>query len=459
MRKSRKNHTDLPSASVLFSSTTTAIICFGTENMKGHHLTTTITATLQRSRDTIVIIVAGGIVLALSFGVRSVFGGVIEPLSNELFNGRIEIFSLSLAIQNLVWGVAQPAFGLLADKFGDRRALWLGFLCYSLGMGVCIISTTPFLQHLGAGLLVGMGLSGTAFGVVLAVVGRAAPIEKRTFYLGVASAIGSTGQVVIPLLTSWLIERFEWQTTLLVVTCMLAPMVFCIPLLNASTGRTGGDTHDHEENINLAQTVRQAFGHHSYVMLGAGFFVCGFHLAFVTAHFPNYVQHFCISSASPAELRALGLQALAVAGLTNIVGTLLAARLGTIFPKPYVLASIYALRSLLIIVFISLPVTPTSVMIFALFMGILWLSTVPLTSSLVLVMFGPRTVGTLYGFVFFSHQLGSFAGVWLGGYFFDKFAHYNHIWYLGIALGVASAVAHLLVRERPAPSFRGLAYS
>lgn len=420
-------------------------------------MTASTTTAFQSGRDTIVIMIAGGIVLALSFGVRSVFGGVIEPLSNELFDGRIQIFSLSLAIQNLVWGLAQPVFGVIADKFGDRRALWLGFLCYVLGMGMCIIGTSPFSQHVGAGLLVGMGLSGTAFGVVLAVVGRSAPAEKRTIFLGIASALGSTGQVIVPLLTSWLIERFDWQTTLFVITCMLAPMAVCIPLLRSRTSQSNEIAA--RENLDLARTVRHAFGHSSYVMLGAGFFVCGFHLAFVTAHLPNYVQHFCISSASAAELRALGLQALALAGLTNIVGTLLAARLGTQFPKPYVLASIYALRSLLIIVFISLPVTPASVMIFALLMGILWLSTVPLTSSLVSIMFGPRAMGTLYGFVFFSHQLGSFAGVWLGGYFFDKFGHYDHIWYLGIALGVASAIAHLLVQERAAPSYKGLAYS
>ena len=194
-------------------------------------------------------------------------------------------------------------------------------------------------------------------------------------------------------------------------------------------------------------------GHSSYVMLGAGFFVCGFHLAFVTAHLPNYVQHFCIATgASPAELRALGLQALALAGLANIFGTLWAARLGTRFPKPHVLAAIYALRALLIAVFISLPVTPASVMVFALIMGVLWLSTVPLTSALVLIMFGPRAMGTLFGFVFLSHQLGSFAGVWLGGWVFDRYANYDYIWYLAIALGVLSAIAHLLVQERAAPA-------
>ena len=416
-------------------------------------MTTGTKATLRADRDTITIVIAGGVVLALSFGVRSVFGGVVQPLSNELFDGRIEVFSLSIAIQNLVWGIAQPGFGMIADKYGDRRALWLGFFCYVLGMAICVLGTTPFTQHLGAGALVGMGVSGTAFGTVLAVVGRAAPEEKRTHYLGVASAIGSAGQVALPLLVSWLTEWLDWRMTLIVVTVALVPMAFCIPFLRTRPDAPAGKA----EHIPLTRTIRQAFGHSSYTLLGAGFFVCGFHLAFITAHLPNYVQNFCVSPASAAELRALGLQALALAGLANIFGTLFAARLGTRFPKPYVLAAIYALRAVAILVFISLPVTPVSVMIFALAMGGLWLSTVPLTSALVLTMFGPRAMGTLFGFVFLSHQLGSFAGVWLGGVFFDRYGGYDQIWYLAIALGVLSAVGHLLVRERRAPD-GGLAY-
>ena len=417
--------------------------------------------TAQAHRDTITIMLAGGIVLALAFGVRSVFGGVVEPLSNELFDGRIEIFSLSIAIQNLVWGIAQPAFGILADKYGDRKALWLGFCCYVIGMGICIVGTSPFAQHLGAGVLVGMGISGTAFGVVLAVVGRAAPVEKRTQYLGIATAMGSAGQVALPLLTAWLIEWLDWRMTLIVVTATLAPMALCIPLLRAKP-TTPSPTNDASatDDISIRQTLRHAFGHSSYMMLGAGFFVCGFHLAFVTAHLPNYVQHFCISNSSPEELRALGLQALALAGLANIFGTLLAAKLGSKYSKPYVLAAIYALRSIVILAFISLPLTEGSVLVFAVVMGVLWLSTVPLTSALVLVMFGPRAMGTLYGFVFLSHQLGSFAGVWLGGYFFDIHGNYDYVWYIAIALGVFSAIAHLLVQERLAPPYQEkLAYS
>ena len=407
----------------------------------------------SNSQEVTVIVLTGGIVLALSFGVRAIFGGVVEPLSKELFGGRIEIFSFSIAIQNLVWGLAQPGFGVIADKYGDRVALWLGFVCYVTGMGICVVGTTPLAQHIGAGVLVGMGVSGTGFGTVLAVVGRVVPEEKRSYYLGVASAMGSAGQVALPLLASWLTEWLDWRLALIVITGTLAPMALCIPFLRVDASPSTGRI----DRVPVSRTISDAFGHTSYVLLNAGFFVCGFHLAFITAHLPNYLQNFCVSSASAAELRALGLQALAVAGFANIFGTLFASRLGTWFPKPYVLAAIYALRALAILVFISLPVTPTSVMIFALVMGGLWLSTVPLTSALVLTMFGPRAMGTLFGFVFLSHQLGGFAGVLLGGVFFDRYASYDQIWYLAIALGVLSAIAHLLVEERAVPR-TGLVY-
>ncbi|QQM30300.1 MFS transporter [Martelella lutilitoris] len=404
-------------------------------------------------RDMLIIMLAGGLVLALSFGVRSVFGGVVLPLSDDLFAGRIEIFSLSIAIQNLVWGLAQPFFGMLADKFGDRRALWLGFGCYVLGMLICVFGASPFAQHMGAGVLVGMGVSGTAFGTVLAVVGRAAPAEKRGFYLGVASAMGSAGQAVLPLLTAFLISRFDWQTTLLIITALLAPMALAIPFLHVKNKGSAAET-----DIDLPQTIRAAFGHGSFVMLAAGFFVCGFHLAFITAHLPNYVQNFCTGTTlSAPELRALGLKALALAGFANIFGTLIAARLGNFFAKPHVLAAIYALRAVVILVFIWLPLTPVSVLIFGLVMGVLWLSTVPLTSALIVVMFGPRAMGTLFGFVFLSHQLGGFLGVWLGGAWFDRYGNYDVIWYAAIALGILSAAIHLTVRERAAPAIAAAA--
>jgi len=399
------------------------------------------------NRHALIIVLAGGCVLAISFGVRSVFGGIVEPLSRDLFGGKLEVFSLSIAIQNLVWGLAQPVFGLVADKFGDRRALWLGMILYLAGMVICITGTSPIAQHLGAGFLVGLGISGTAFGVVMAVVGRAAPVDKRGTYLGFASALGSVGQVVIPLLMSWFVTWLDWQTAMIIITCLLLPMAIVIPFLKSDTSQA----RNIEPELPLGKTIKQAFGHKSYILLFAGFFVCGFHLAFITAHFPNFVQKFCLSSASAAELRALGLQALALVGLANIFGTLYFSHLGNRFPRPYILAFIYAARSVVILIFISLPITPVSVLVFAAMMGVLWLSTVPLTSALVLTMFGPRAIGTLFGFVFLSHQLGSFVGVWLGGRLFDIYAHYDHVWNISIALGVITAIAHLMVKEAPAP--------
>lgn len=400
------------------------------------------------------IIVAGGVILALSFGVRSVFGGFVEPISNDLFDGRIEVISVSIAIQNLVWGLAQPVFGMVADRYGDRRALAIGFCCYMAGLALCIVGTSPMAQHLGAGLLVGMGISGTAFGVVLAVIGRAAPEERRGLYLGIASAIGSVGQVVMPLLASWLTQWLDWRLTLTVITVMLVPMALCIPLLraNAVSPMSGPATpHQSEENTPFGQSVMEAFKHPSFVFLTAGFYVCGFHLAFITAHLPNYVQYFCTSTQMTSEeLRAFGLQALSIVGVANIVGTLLATHLGAIFPKPYVLSTIYALRAVVILIFIAQPMTPLSIMIFAFAMGILWLSTVPLTSALVLTMFGPRLMGTLFGFVFLGHQLGSFTGVWLAGAWFDLYANYDLIWHASVVLGGVSALLHLLVKDGPA---------
>ena len=415
----------------------------------------TATASTQNSQPINTIVIAGGVILALSFGVRSVFGGVVEPISNDLFNGGIEVISFSIAIQNLIWGLAQPAFGMIADRYGDRRALFLGLFCYIAGISLCIVGTTPLAQHLSAGLLVGMGISGTAFGVVLAVIGRAAPVEKRGLYLGIASALGSVGQVIMPLIASWLSELFDWRLMLAIIAAMLTPMALCIPLMRtrAEPPASGsGGSANNEDTMPLHRTVMNAFKHPGFVFLTAGFFVCGFHLAFITAHLPNYVQHFCSGTRmSPEELRAFGLQALSIVGFANIFGTLLATHLGAIFPKPYVLAAIYALRTLVILVFISQPMTPASVMIFAFAMGALWLSTVPLTSALVLTMFGPRTMGMLFGFVFLGHQLGGFTGVWLAGAWFDLYANYDFIWRASIALGVVSAILHILVKERAAP--------
>lgn len=391
----------------------------------------------DQTHSMVVIMASGAIVLALAFGVRSVFGGMVEPLSTE-FGWPREIFSTSLAIQNLVWGLAQPVFGVIADKLGDRKALWLGFGCYLLGMVLTLVGTTPMAQHLGAGVLVGAGISGTAFGLVLSVVGRAAPEAKRSQYLGYVSALGSLGQVVMPMLAAYLLKEYDWRVMIGVMTALLLPMVFFIPFLKApELPAAAGDL----PAASTKAMIARAFGSPSYILLNFGFFVCGFHVAFIAVHFPAFVSEMC---GDPA----LGLQALTVIGAMNILGSLAAGQLGARFPKPYVLSAIYALRAMVIFIFISLPITPLSVLIFAAAIGPLWLSTVPLTSALVAVMFGPKHMATLYGFVFLSHQVGSFLGVWLGGWLYDAYGNYDLVWRAAIALGVFSALVHLPVRER-----------
>ncbi|MEM6487030.1 MAG: MFS transporter [Pseudomonadota bacterium] len=387
---------------------------------------------------TTAIIAAAAVVLALSFGVRATFGIVLDPVS-QTFGWPIAVFSLSIAIQNMVWGLAQPLFGLIADRYGDRRALWLGLGCYALGMVATVVSTTPMMQHLGAGLLVGAGVSGTAFGIVLAVVGRAVPEARRAQAMGLTAALGAFGQVTLPPLASWLTVAYGWQTTMGVMTLLLLPMALAIPIMTPA--RRGTAPAAAEPAVPLGEMLRRAVGHPSYVLLALGFFVCGFHIAFMTVHLPTYIYDMCGSV-------ALGGTALAIIGGANVVGTLVAGQLGARFPKPYILSAIYALRAVVIAVFIAIPTTPLTVIVFSGIFGMLWLSTVPLTSALVATMFGTRALATLYGFVFLSHQVGSFFGVYIGGRVYDAFGTYEYMWYAAIVLGVVSALVHLPVRDR-----------
>lgn len=392
------------------------------------------------------IMVAGTVVLALSFGARSIFGVVLAPLSADLGWPR-ETFALSLAIQNLVWGLAQPAFGMIADRWGDRVALWIGFALYTAGMLMSGLAATPLAQHLGAGLLVGMGVSGTAFGLVLSVVGRAAPEHRRSQALGLVAALGAAGQVLAPLIAQYLAARYGWSVAVLATGAMLAPMALCIPWLKAPKAAAGQGAPE----IGLGEAMRRAFGHSSYLLLVMGFFVCGFHVAFITAHFPAYVAEVCAAFSVMGRTvtpEALGAATIAIVGVANVVGTLITGQLGARYPKPYVLSAIYALRAAVILVFVALPVTPLSVIAFSLSIGVLWLSTVPLTAGLVAAMFGPRFMATLYGFVFLSHQVGAFAGVWMGGRLYDLYGSYAVVWWVAIGLGVFSAVVHLPIRER-----------
>ncbi|MEM7239727.1 MAG: MFS transporter [Pseudomonadota bacterium] len=388
------------------------------------------------------IIAAGAIVLSMSFGVRSVFGVILDPISDTHGWPR-EVFSLSMAIQNIVWGLGQPIFGWIADRYGDRRALWLGFGVYLVGMLVSVYGQTPLMQHTGAGVLVGLGISGTAFGIILSVVGRATPEDKRSQALALTAAFGSIGQMILPALSGVLVDMLGWQMALLVVTMLLLPMAACIPFLKAEIPASNASAND---DLSTPDLLRRAFGHSSYLLLTAGFFVCGFHVAFIGAHFPAFVAEVCATPEGPAT--ELGALTLSIVGFANFIGTLIVGQLGARLPKPWILSAIYALRAVVIFVFISFPFTPLTVIIFSFVMGLLWLTTVPLTSGLVATMFGPRHMGTLYGFVFLSHQIGSFIGIYMGGRVYDLYGNYDVIWYASIALGVFSAIVHLPVRDR-----------
>ena len=417
---------------------------------------------MARVSNTTVIIAAGAVVLTLSFGIRSVFGVMLDPISDS-FGWPRETFSLSLAISNIVWGLAQPVFGWIADRFGDRRALWLGFVTYAAGMLLTVYGFTPWMMHGGAGVLVGMGVAGTAFGLILSVVGRATSEEKRSQALALTAALGSIGQMTLPTIAGLLVDAYGWQTTLLIMTLLLAPMALCIPFLKAEMPAANKAASD---DLATGALLSRALGHSSFTLLTIGFFVCGFHVAFIGFHFPAYVAEFCAplvdadGALSVLSLEALGLGALrlspvelgalslSIVGFANFVGTLIVGQLGARFPKPYILSAIYALRAVVIVIFIALPLTPLTVVAFSFAMGLLWLTTVPLTSGLVATMFGPKHMGTLYGIVFLSHQVGSFIGIYLGGRVYDLYGNYDVIWYASIALGVFSAIVHLPVRDR-----------
>ena len=397
---------------------------------------------MARLSNTAIIIAAGSLVLTLSFGVRSVFGVMLDPIS-ETYGWPREVFSLSIALQAIVWGLGQPLFGWLADRFGDRKAIWLGFWLYLAGMLLTTFGFAPWMMHTGAGVLIGLGVAGTAFGLILSVVGRATPDHKRSQALGLTAAFGSLGQMLLPAISGALVDAYGWQVSLLVMTALLLPMAACIPLLKAEVPIGNATVHD---GLATGALIRRAFGHSSYALLTVGFFVCGFHVAAIAAHFPAFVAEMCATPEGPAT--ELGALTLSLVGLGNFVGTLIVGQLGARFPKPYLLSAIYALRALVILVFISFPITPATVIVFSVTIGLLWLTTVPLTTGLVATMFGTRHMGTLYGFVFLSHQVGSFIGVYMGGVVYDIYGNYDAFWYASIALGVFSAIVHLPVQDR-----------
>ncbi|MHA3977988.1 MFS transporter [Halovulum sp. GXIMD14794] len=397
------------------------------------------------------VLIAGSVILMLGFAIRASYGVFQIPIADEFGWLRSE-FSLAIAIQNLAWGIGQPVFGAIGERFGDRRAIILGALTYALGLVLSSQAVTPEAHQMWS-ILVGFGVAGTGFGVVLAVVGRAAADEHRSMALGVATAAGSAGQVVGPPFAEYLLGFMNWSGVFMVFSVIILGALLMLPLMR---GAEAASRTELEES--MGQVLRRAFRDPSYALIFIGFFSCGYQLAFVTAHFPAFITEVCgpidpagiLAGIGIGDTAALGAWAMALIGMANIAGTITAGWLGKRYSKKYLLAGIYAGRTLFAALFILFPMTPLTVILFSVGMGALWLATVPLTSGLVAHLYGLRYMGTLYGIVFFSHQLGSFMGVWLGGKLYDIYGTYDQVWWIGVGVGAFSAIVHLPVRENRA---------
>jgi len=387
---------------------------------------------------TIAIICACCIAL-LAFGPRSAMGFFQLPMIQDNGWDR-STFALAMALQNLFWGIGQPLFGVVSDKFGTWRVLAMGTVLYISGLLVMSVAATPLWLHIGGGILVGLGIAGCSFGVILAAIARLVSPEKRSFAFGLGTAAGSAGMFVFAPVSQGLIDSLGWSDSLIVISAiMLIIPILAIPLVG-SAASSGSGVAELDQTVN--QALREAFASKGYLLLTSGFFVCGFQVAFITAHFPAYISDMGIAP-------RWAVIAISLIGFFNIIGSLASGILGQRYPKPILLAFIYIGRSIAVTLFLLVPASPASVVIFSIVMGILWLSTVAPTNGLVAVMFGTRYLGMLGGIVFFSHQLGSFLGVWLGGVLYDMTGTYDAIWWIGVVLGLFAAVVHWPIREEP----------
>jgi MFS family permease len=390
-------------------------------------------------RTPLVIVVCGCLIGMLTFGPRSTFGFFMQPMSREFAWGR-DVFGLALAIQNLLWGIGQPIAGAIADRFGSLRVISVGALMYAAGLITMRYAATPLSLDISAGVLIGFGLSGCSFNLVLSAFGKLLPPDWRGVALGAGTAAGSLGQFVFAPFGVAMLDNFGWQPALTVFSCL---MLLVVPLsLALATPSPAADTVAVVEQQTFKDALAEAFGHRSYVLLVLGFFTCGFQLAFITVHLPAYL----VDRGVPVQV---GGWVIATIGLFNIVGSLSVGWLQSRMPKRYILSVIYFVRAMSIVAFISFPITAFSAVVFGVVTGLTWLSTVPPTSSLVAVMFGTRWLATLYGFAFFSHQVGGFLGVWLGGVVFERFNSYTSIWWLSVLFGVLSALINLPIVEAP----------
>ena len=393
-------------------------------------------------RTTRVILLCAGLAICVSMGIRHTFGLFLPPMTSAMGWGR-EVFALALAIQNLVWGASQPFAGMLADRYGAGKVILAGSLLYALGTLLMAYSDSGAELNLTAGLLIGLGLSGATFSVIFGVVARAAPEEKRTVALTIVSTAGSLGQFLMVPVGQALINELGWLHALIVLgvlALIVAPLAFVLSEPQRSE-RAGPDTQS------VRAALAEAFQHRGFWLLTLGYFVCGFQVVFIGTHLPAFL-------ADQGLTPTAGMTALALIGLFNIVGTYCFGLLGVRISKKYLLSTLYFGRGVVIAIYLLFPISSLSTYAFAAAIGFLWLSTVPLTNALVAQIFGVKYLAMLSGFVFFSHQLGSFLGVWLGGVMFDTTGSYTLMWLIAIALGVIAAILNLPIDERPVAVMR-----
>ena len=389
------------------------------------------------------IIAAGSVVTALTLGVRSTFGLFLDPVVETIGSGRGS-FALAIAIQNIVWGISQPFAGAIADRFGSARVLAVGAVIYCLGLVLMSTAQSSDVLYLSAGFVVGVGTGAASFAVVLASVGRMVPPEKRMMALGIVSAMGSVGQFLLVPIVQRLIDSAGWQEAAIVLAAVILLIIAFAPVLRRQSAAISTGQTDSSQQPPLSHELRRAAYSRSYRLLNLGFFVCGFHVTFIATHLASY-------SESVGQTRSIAALALALIGLFNIAGSLAAGVLGSRYPKAKLLSGIYAGRALVIAAFVLVPPGSAATIVFGAMMGVLWLSTVPLTSGVVTSQFGTAHAGTLFGIVFLSHQLGAFIGAWLGGSLADQAGSYDPAWWIAVGLGVMAAVVHLFIDERPQP--------
>ncbi|MEH6547614.1 MAG: MFS transporter [Sneathiella sp.] len=388
----------------------------------------------MQSRSFLILIIAGGLISLVAMGSRAIFGLFLEPVSSDMGWGR-EVFGLALAIQNLVWGLSQPFAGMIADKYGSGKTLLVSGLVYSGGIYLMSQTSSQSELHLSAGLMVGLGLAGTGFGVVMGSVGRAVSEEKRSMALGIVGAAGSLGQFLMLPLGQAFLTSYGWSTALMLIalcTFIVIPASMGVRGKAEDSGASGASS--------ISAAIREAAGSKSYWFLFAGFFVCGFHVTFLAVHLPSYLV-------DQGMAASYGATALSIVGLFNVVGSLAAGYLGGKYTKKYLLSYLYFARAALFVCFIIVPMTPVTVIVFSSILGLLWLSTVPLTSGLVASLYGAKYMTTLFGFIFFGHQMGAFLGAWLGGVAYDMYGSYDVIWWASVALGLISGLLHWPIKE------------